>query len=95
MRCFSKSHKPWIAHAILKSIKKQHHYIKNLHDSSPELKCKFTKYKNNLTSIIRSVEKYYYSDKFDSSCGNIRRKLENIETIINGSGPNKNKRDKN
>ena len=63
-------------------------YKKILHDSSPELKFKFTKYRNNLTSIIHSAEKYD-SDKFDSSYCNIRKTWENIKTIINDPGLNK------
>ena len=56
--------KPWITRTILNSINKKNtmykHYMKS---KSPSLLEKYKKYKNKLTTILRSAEKKYYADR--------------------------------
>ena len=73
-KCYSNDHKPWITSGIFKSIKRKHRLHKKfLHDKSDHSKLKYKIYKNWLTKIIRLSEKIYYSNRFESAKGNIRR----------------------
>ena len=80
--CYSNNHKPQITSAILKSIKRSHRLYK--HDKSDHSKFKYKSYKNRLTKKIRLSEKIYYSDRFESVKGNIRRIWQTNKDVING-----------
>ena len=51
---------------------------------SDHAKLKYKIYKNRLTKTIRLSEKVYYSDRFESTKGNIRRTWQTIKHVING-----------
>ena len=61
-------YKPWITLGLQKSIKKKNILYKNFL-KSPSLtnEAKFKKYKNNLTSLLRTSKKMYFSNCLEIS----------------------------
>lgn len=85
IRLYSKYHKPWISSAILKSIHRKHRLYKMfLKNKESRAELEYKSYKNKLTKIIRLAEKMYYSNKFESAMGSIKKTWETIKSITIG-----------
>ena len=80
---FCGKYKPWITCSIQRSIrKKQNLYKKSLKSQLANDLEKYKKYKNKLTSVIRSAEKIYYENKFKATEGNMRQTWKIINTML-------------
>ena len=75
--------KPWITSAIMKSIKRKNKlysiYLKHKTHSSLTY---YKKYKNKLSSIIRTAEKSYYNTKLNKNKDNLKNTWKIIKDII-------------
>ena len=72
-----------MTNSILTSINKKNNlykcYIRNPNDRN---KSKFTKYKNILTTVIRTAKKFYYQNIFDDNKRNLHKTWQTINEII-------------
>ena len=78
--------KPWITSAIVKSIDRKHKLYKT-YIGHPSLsnKERYTKYRNMLTTLIRSSNKTYYAEKLDACKHNTKRTWSILNSILNRS----------
>lgn len=75
---------PWLTGSLLKSINKKNKlYHKYLTNPSVSLKSKYTKYKNTLTSLLRSSKKEYYAHQFEKAKNSIRNTWKEINSVLN------------
>ena len=80
--------KPWINNDILKQIKlKDKTYHKFVKENNPETKqyllSEYKSKKNEITKLIRSAKKIYYSNYFEENCNNAKKLWRGINQIIN------------
>ena len=87
-----KKDKPWITKAIKKSIKKKHKLYNKVIVSNHREDCvlKFRKYRNVLTSVLRTAKKEYYSRLFMTNKSNTSGTWRIINELLN-SGNSKSK----
>ena len=79
------SSKPWITEGILRSIKKRNAmYKKSINTPSEENTKQYKKYRNKLTSIIRSSRKLFYSRQLENASGNMSSTWRVIKGILSG-----------
>ena len=89
----SKQHKnkirnPWITRGILRSIKTRNKMYKlYISNKSEQNSKKYKTYRNNLTSIIRTSKKIYYSKELENAEGNLNATWNTINQIINKNKP--------
>ncbi|MFZ2538187.1 MAG: endonuclease/exonuclease/phosphatase family protein, partial [Oscillospiraceae bacterium] len=83
----SMSHnKPWITPTILNSIKKKNNMYKQyLLTKNMALLEKYKKYKNKLTTIIRTCEQNYFSNKLNQMKGKMSRTWQLLNKMTNRS----------
>ena len=75
--------KPWITKGIMKSIKTRNRLYKlYLHNPSVLNNNNYKKYRNKLTSIIRTSRKLYYSQKLNKVSSNSRATWRVINNIM-------------
>ena len=74
---------PWITSSLLRSIKKKNklycHYKRN---QLPHLYEKYSKYRNILTSSLRTAKKKYYSDQFNATMKNTQATWKVIRNVL-------------
>ena len=79
--------RPWITRGILLSIKRRNIlYKKSVQKPSQHNKEKYKKYRNKLTSIIRSSRSLYYSKQFENVKGNMSSTWRIIKDILHKKG---------
>ena len=81
VRAYSDAHKLWISSGVIKSIIRKSSLYKNyLKKKTPQALEKYKTRKNMLTNLIRTSERLYYQDKFNSAMGDIK-KTWHVQTL--------------
>ena len=83
--CVNSKHdnKPWLTNGIINAIKKKNvMYRRFIKDRSSELECKYKRYKNKLTSIIRQSEKMYYSNLLEANKSSIKNTWNILNKVL-------------
>ena len=80
-----KTHKPWITRSIKKSIRKKHQmYSKTIKSGFSKVHFdKYKKYRNILTSIVRTSKKMYYGELFEKDKSNSKKTWKHINELLN------------
>ena len=74
---------PWITKSILRSItKKNKLYYQYKRRSSDFMWRKYSKYRNTLTSVLRTAKKKYYSAQFQMTFNNIKNTWKVIRSFF-------------
>ena len=82
VRAYSDAYKPWISSGVIKSITRKNSLYKNyLKKKTPLALEKYKKHKNMLTNLIRTSERLYYQDKFNSAMGDIKKPGMSSKTL--------------
>ena len=78
-----KAKRPWITKGILRSINSRNNLYKDyLRNPTSNNSCKYKRYRNILTSVIRLSRKLHYADKFHKIGSNIKSTWNTINDII-------------
>lgn len=78
--------KPWFTAALNKSVRKKIKlYNIWLHTRSATDLCKYKKYKNKLTSVLRAAEQSYYATRFSEIQGNAAKTWQLIKKVLPNS----------
>ena len=85
-----RSRKPWITPAILKSIhRKDKLYKKYMNKPTYDNKTKLNKYRNMLTSLIRSSKKQYFTEKLNENRNNLKQTWNILNSVLGRNRPTK------
>ena len=75
---------PWITCSLLRSINKKNKLYRQ-YMSNPTIphKNKYTKYKNTLTSLLRTSKENYYANQFEKAQKSVQNTWKQINSILN------------
>ena len=78
------NHKTWLTRGLINACHKKNKLYKSyLKTKSPRILCKYNRYKNKLTSILRIEEKKYYDNSLSESVNNVKETWRILNGIIN------------
>ena len=78
-----KHHEAWITNSLEDACKKNKLYVAFKKNQTFQNECKYKKYKNKLTNILRICEETYYSNKLDKVKANNKETLQVLNEILN------------
>ena len=81
-----KRNNPWITKSIKRSIRKKHTlYSKTLKSGFDKVHVdKYKKYRNTLTSVVRTAKKSYYGKLFEKDKNNSKKTWDHINDLLDG-----------
>ena len=80
----------WITSSLLKSINhKNRLYHKYLSSPTESNRLKHTRYRNDLTSLLRSAKQNYYSEQFEKEKSSIKNTWKVINSVLKSNTPSK------
>ena len=77
--------KPWITKSIRRSIRKKHKLYSRVLKSKFHKDCldKYKKYRNVLTTLVRTAKQLYYNNEFERDMKNSKRTWKHINDLLN------------
>ena len=82
--------KPWITHAILKSMRrKEKLYKKTISHPTTVNKTLYSRYRNKLTTLIRAAKKKFYAEKLEHHKHNSKQTWKVLNDILGRSNKSK------
>lgn len=77
-------HQPWITAGLIKSCRRKNRLYKNfLKSKTAKSEEKYKSYKNNLTKLLRSAKRKFFSEKIQSNVDNPKETWKTIGNILN------------